>query len=248
MATATEIRGKCGLLSFRNRAALTAPLARYWARFALDALQRFGPFWSVAPGAAFDPSPRDTEWTRLAILAAQNQTSSLIAHCWRTWYFGALLSEIGAVPPVDQETLLVAAMLHDLGLGRPTPGRCFTLAGADEALATAKRAGVSEGRADAAADAILEHIEVAPPIAPVSLCLQAGSLLDVAGFRMAKLEAACVRSAYRTWPREGFAGELRETWLAECRSVPTGRAAYAHCPGGLLLAASLHHRLLDVGA
>lgn len=113
-------------------------------------------------------------------------------HSMRTWYFATAMAEMDSVP-LDEELMFVVAALHDIGLFQPRQGRCFTAVGADLARSTAASAGVSADRAELAAEAISAHISPSRPRGVVGQYLQAGSMLDVIGYRMWRLDPMPLR-------------------------------------------------------
>jgi hypothetical protein len=157
----------------------------------------------------------------------------------RTWCFATTLEQIDGVS-IDPELMFVAAALHDVGLFQPIDGRCFTVTGARVALSTAKSLGVPADRAELAARAIFVHICPAVPSEVLGRYLQAGSLLDVTGDRVWDLSDDTVAAVHARWSRAGFAAEVRALWKEESVRLPHGRASYARCPGGLLLALRLN--------
>lgn len=236
---AQHVRNTGGALSCREWVSLWPPTLRSQGLYALG---RARLVMRVTPRVPRGPLPSGltlpmTDWTKAAFKRCRTQTPEFQAHCYRTWYFATLLSELDNVKPrLDAELIFVAAALHDYGLRCPTHERCFTIAGADMVHETARDAGVDdESRASLAADAVIEHASVTPSTA-LARYLQAGSLLDVIGQRMWDMHNSRLIAAYSRWPRVGFAAEVRTRWLDECRAVPSGRAAYARFPGLLLLA------------
>ncbi|WP_329005303.1 HD domain-containing protein [Kribbella sp. NBC_00709] len=183
--------------------------------------------------------PPDAGWGAEAEMVARASLGrGFLEHSVRTWWFGmALASADRAQATVDPDLLFVAAMLHDIGLFRPLDGRCFTAAGVAAVRHTAPVGTASSAIAEVEA-AIYEHIEIKKPTKPLSYYLQAGSLLDVAGTRITKVDPAIVEQVCKG--RTGFPSVCRSAWRAECRRFPGGRAAYARCPGGLLMGTRLN--------
>ena len=64
----------------------------------------------------------------------------IAGHSYRTWMFGLALAALDRAE-IDRELFYCAALLHDYGIAEPTPGRDFTLGGADRLLACADRPG-----------------------------------------------------------------------------------------------------------
>ena len=101
--------------------------------------------------------------------------------------FGLALAALDGSDP-DPELFYCAALLHDHGIAEPTPGRDFTLGGADRALACASAAGAGGGRAARQiADAICVHTTPGVRIdrdGPLGCYVQWGAMTDVAGLRL----------------------------------------------------------------
>ncbi|TCC04327.1 HD domain-containing protein [Kribbella soli] len=183
------------------------------------------------------PAPKPTPWTSSAADLGQDILSrGFLEHSVRTWRFGMALARADGAD-LDPELFYVAAMLHDIGLFRPLAGRCFTAAGVAAVRETAPT-GTPVRRIEEVEAAIFEHLEIRRPQATLSCYLQAGSLLDVAGTRITALGPQFVRAACEH--RAGFPAACRDVWRAECRRFPKGRAAYARCPGGLLIGTRLN--------
>jgi HD domain len=172
-------------------------------------------------------------WIEAAEVAQVAQGSIMLGHARRTWHFARQLARKDGAE-LDEEALLVAALLHDLGLQSPRKRRCFTLHGAEVARATASAAGADDARAKLVADAIMEHADALKPRTPEGQYLQAGSLLDVTGHRAWDIPSKITEEICCKWPRTGFYAELRGLWRNECHAVPRGRAAFASCPGAIL--------------
>src|SRR6202166_1590357 len=78
-----------------------------------------------------DVAPPDTQMARDAeVFARETHTQDLLAHGYRTYYFGAILGSYSKLT-YDKELSLTAALLHDIGLtdSRAVPLRacCFAL-------------------------------------------------------------------------------------------------------------------------
>ncbi|RZU13874.1 HD domain-containing protein [Kribbella rubisoli] len=189
----------------------------------------------LPPGVVI--SPWGTGWGAEAKrVAAGVLGPGFLEHSVRTWRFGMALAYADrAQANVDSDLLYVAAMLHDIGLFAPLKGRCFTAAGVEAVRETAPAGTAAHEIADVEA-AIYEHVDIEKPTKPLSYYLQAGSLLDVAGTRITKVDPVVVRQACSN--RAGFPAACRSAWRAESRRFPEGRAAYLKFP--LLLGTRLN--------
>lgn len=151
----------------------------------------------------------------------------VLEHSFRTFLFGLALAEIDGAP-VDLEMVYVAAMLHDLNLEHPTPGRCFAVVGAERAEQFALEHGAEPERARRIAAEISGHITLgaADDLASPGGFVSAGALADVAGPRLDELDAAWVAQVLERHPRLEFKRHLLTCWKAEGRAVPHGRARW----------------------
>ena len=186
-----------------------------------------------------DLDPPETVWTTNAeVRSLEVLGHEFYAHSLRTWCFGLALAQIDGAE-LDRELFYVAALLHDIGLRKPVADRCFTVAGAEAAESLAP-ADTPTQDVERVRSAILAHIDITTPADPLAHYLQAGSLLDVAGSRISEVDPRFLRQTCQQWIRVGFPGTCRSRWREECRRFPRGRAAYARCPGGLLLGTRLN--------
>lgn len=154
---------------------------------------------------------------------------AIVGHSYRAWMFGLALAYLDkAQSMLDPESFYCAALLHDLGLMSPTPGRDFTLAGADRAIACAAAAGLSLDRAEAIADAIAVH--PTPGISAnrdgaLGYYLQWGSIIDVGGSR-AQIAPRNLDYILRLHPPgDTFNQTLSGMVRREASAVPAGRFA-----------------------
>jgi hypothetical protein len=189
-----------------------------------------------------DPSkltPPDTAAAREVIETVAGLESSIVEHSYRCYLYARALALAEGVE-CDEEAVFVAAMLHDYGV-KDIPAlsdRCFTLVGADEALATGDRAGWTADRCEAAAEAITLHLNPAVPAEQglVQHLVHDGVVLDVFGLRATELDADGIERVRERHPRRSFnrvgGGLLRENG----RRVPGCRSAVLFATGfGLAL-------------
>ena len=99
-------------------------------------------------------SPPDTKLAKQAEEACAEQPQAIIGHSYRTWMFGLALAAIDGAE-LDREQFYCSALVHDYGIAKPTPGRDFTLAGAERVIACAAAAEVTPDVGEEMADAIL---------------------------------------------------------------------------------------------
>lgn len=187
----------------------------------------------------FPETPPQTPLTEAADRAAASSRTfpgldaSFRKHSLRTWYFAAALAMRDRKAELDGELLellYVAAMLHDTGLFMPDRTECFAMAGSQLAQSSLLDAGATPRQAKDVAVAIAGHIDLKPPTI-LSRYLQAGSLLDVAGTGVWRVDPDVLSRVCTDFPRDGFPNDARRVWLDECGRFPHGRAAYARFPG-----------------
>lgn len=154
----------------------------------------------------------------------------LVNHSFRTWLFAtALMKHDGHyLDRRGQETMLVACLLHDIGLSEPTTSVCFTKRGV-QATQDNKVALESDGkRLEKAAEAIARHVTPRLRVRNdglYSVYLQRGSLLDLTGIRAAALTPEYVCHVFRCWPSLDSNRHVADAWDKEAKNVPHGRAA-----------------------
>ena len=172
--------------------------------------------------------PPDSRLARDAEQACAEQPADIAAHSYRTWMFGRALAAVDLVE-LDSELFYCAALLHDYGIAEPTPGRDFTLGGADRAIACATAAGVGEDRGETMADAICVHTTPGVRVdrdGPLGCYVQWGAMVDGAGLRVWDVAPANVREILARHPRESdFKRQLSRRARAEAAAVPGGRFA-----------------------
>jgi hypothetical protein len=160
----------------------------------------------------------------------------LVGHCLRTFVWGDLLAVVdGAV--VDRDALLLAALLHDLGLTAaygPAPGECFAVVGAARAAAVLREAGAGADLADRVGAAICLHLNpvIADEHGAVARYLQAGAAADVIGARQREL-AACRDDVLAAHPRQGATRALAGVIRAQGERSPDTRSGWL-CGNGFV--------------
>jgi len=203
--------------------------------------------WISSPATAADLSafePPRSAFARHVEQAAAKQPSEMVAHSYRTWLFGRALA-IRDRSGLDPSLFYCAAMLHDLGLVRPTPGTDFTLAGAERAMACAIASGVTRQSAEAIGDAICVHPTPGLSIrrdGALGFYLQAGAIADVSGIRLWEMQDSEVQDILHQHGRgAGFKPMLAEMMRAEAKAVPHGRfALLVRCGGTSAIRSSIH--------
>jgi hypothetical protein len=170
--------------------------------------------------------PPDSQLARDAEAACAEQPGSIAGHSYRTWMFGLALAAVDRIE-LDRELFYCAALVHDYGIAEPTPGRDFTLGGAERAIACAARAGLESDLGETMADAICVHTTPGVRVdrdGPLGCYIQWGAMVDGGGLRIWDIARANVEEIVRRHPRgSGFKGELASMMRAEAKAVPGGR-------------------------
>ncbi|MEV6768770.1 phosphohydrolase [Nocardia sp. NPDC051030] len=148
----------------------------------------------------------------------------LFNHSMRTYFFARVLTQIDGIK-VDDELAYAGSLLHDRGLDRPTPGRCFTVVGGERAVAVAEAVGVDPKRAQAVGAAASDHANAGIDHhldIPGGYVL-AGSLVDCMAKRLDEFDPTWVAALLTRYPRLNLKRELITALHAEARAVPNGR-------------------------
>jgi hypothetical protein len=150
----------------------------------------------------------------------------LARHGQRAWALGLLLSRVDG-QMLNPEVFYVASLLHDAGLARPKPGRCFTLTGADLAFAAGRASGSGRLVAESVAEAITLHVNLGLNAERDTepYYIQAGSMADLTAARLAELPRGTLEQLVARYPRNQARTGIADRWRAETRAVPSGRAA-----------------------
>jgi hypothetical protein len=170
--------------------------------------------------------PPDSRLARDAEEACAEQPPSIAEHSYRTWMFGLALASLDRVE-LDRELFYCASLLHDYGIARPSPGRDFTLGGAERTIACAAGAGVAHEQGEEMGDAICVH--ATPGISvdrdgALGCYIQWGAMVDGAGLRIWDIAPENVKEIVKRHPRgDGFKRELIGMVRAEAEAVPGGR-------------------------
>ena len=216
-----------GRLSGRERSRLLAAVALgQWENAVGRAKLALGRLPAGAAGVDLDAfTVPDSRFAREAEEACAELPAALVGHSYRTWLFGRALAAVDRAE-LDAELFYCGSLLHDYGIAKPTPGRDFTLASADQTLAAASAAEVGSHRAEAVADAICVHTTPGVTVerdGALGAYIQWGAMVDAAGLRMWDLLPANVEEVLRRHPRPGFKRELIAMMRAEAAAVPGGR-------------------------
>ncbi len=176
--------------------------------------------------------PPDSALARAAEDACREQPDALAGHGQRTWAYGRALATIDRIP-VDDELFYVASLLHDAGLVEAVTGEDFTLRSGHRAARCMEATGQPDDTIDLVRDAISAHVTPGASLeqdGPLAFFIQAGAVLDLAGFRLWDLPTAYVQQVVARHERGSVTDTIVDLIGAEARAVPDGRfALLARC-------------------
>jgi hypothetical protein len=164
------------------------------------------------------PALPDTALVREALVVARRALpASIVDHSRRTFLLAEAYAAACALDH-DPEGLCLAAIFHDLGLGKETrvPGIAFTIASSREMTRFLEERQVPQERIAPLVEAIELHMQLFPRWSKGNVVglLQVGAWMDVYGLRRGRISAEAAEIA-RAIPRDGFAevfnGALRST-------------------------------------
>ncbi|HNE87845.1 MAG: HD domain-containing protein [Candidatus Nanopelagicales bacterium] len=166
------------------------------------------------------------------------ESPQMLGHSYRTVAYAHALAAVDGLS-VDLELLWCACLLHDIGIERTVPGRCFAVRGGEETVRIAQSAGADHATAELLGDAVSRHAtaDLDPDAHPLPYLVAAGALVDVLGKRLDEMDRDFVRAVNQARPRDDFASVLSGVWRAETRAVPKGRAAVAQHTAAFSVAA-----------
>jgi hypothetical protein len=171
-------------------------------------------------------APPDSALAGEAEEASREQPAALIGHGYRTWAYGRALATLDRIA-LDDELFYVASLLHDAGLTDAVTGEDFTLRSAHRAARCMEAAGRPEA-IDLVSDAISAHATPGATLekdGPLAFFIQAGAVLDLAGFRLWDLPHSYVRQVLATHERGSITDTIIDLIRAEAHAVPDGRFA-----------------------
>lgn len=175
------------------------------------------------------PVPDSALARRAEAFVQQELSPHVRAHSYRTYFLGkALAARDGA--DVDDELAYLAALLHDVSLESPTPGRCFAVTGAERAVRLLTEWGADSATAEAVAAATCGHATPGAdhnPADPAGFVL-VGSLADALGRRLDEIDPGWLADLQVRYPRHNLKQHLVPALRAEARAVPRGRIHLAN--------------------
>jgi hypothetical protein len=242
IGTLAWLRHSQGRLSLRERLqlmqlalgpALRGMASARWAR--------------VLPGAPTDLAPLqarlqarlpDTPAVAQALQAmAELGHTGVLQHSWRCHWWAMAFGAAGQ-HQVDEEVLLVASLMHDLGLadraGAQASGcACFTGHSVDMAMRLTRQHGWTEARTQAVGEAITLHMNGHVDLAQgvEAHLLQQATACDVIGARLAQLPPRYRQQVLSAHPRGDFDAQFAAFMAGQVREQPGSRAAWMHLLG-----------------
>lgn len=224
-----------GAMSRREKAVMTGQVMRALVTDVPSRLSfRFSRHGELPARVDIDVRPLDSALARDAIdLVTQTHEPWLVGHCLRTWAFGRIIAEVDGLA-IDDETLFLAAMLHDVALTdtyrvssdeTPLACLCFAAHGAHLAEQALVGLGADAAVATTVGEAIGWHLNAVVPddAGPDAVALNAGAALDVIGLRAADVGRTAVDGVIRDQPRDGFVDGFRGALRLEARDRPGSR-------------------------
>ena len=226
-----------GVLTPIERLHFLRNMAFLAAREALDAIRdKFG---LLKPVDLDFPncSPPDTQMARDAeVFARETHTQDLLAHGYRTYYFGAILGSYSKLT-YDRELYFTAALLHDIGLtdsrAVPLKACCFAVTGGRQIHDFLICKGHPPKKAQIVGEAICAHLNLHLPVrdyGEVAALVAKGAVCDLFGFGKRRLNGKFKSDLLRSYP----AGNLQDALLSREEMAPGSRLDFGRkLTGGL---------------
>lgn len=212
--------------------------ARYMASVALTTarvLPRM--LFGRSGGGGFDPSqlaPPDTPFAREVVEACAGLGPMTFEHSYRSYVFARALGEVEGLE-CDEEALFAATMFHDAAFPHmeEIEGKCFTLAGAEEAERFLASSSLDASLHRDVLDAITLHLNPNVPSEQGALqhLAKDGIALDVIGARVWELDRAGIERLFEAHPRHGFNVEGERLLRCNARLAPGCRSGAAFATG-----------------
>lgn len=165
----------------------------------------------------------DSELARkVAILAAEAHTTTLLNHVHRTWWFAEFLGRKREMK-YDRELVYIASLLHDLGLSHDhAADKRFEVDGADAAVRFLHTHDYPKPKADIVWDAIALHAaaDIADRREPEVALVHFGAHVDVMGLRMDEISPQLIDDTLALYPRLGFKQAFTEALAEVARKKP----------------------------
>ncbi len=185
------------------------------------------------------PDLVDTSVARAAIrLSESTESPSVFNHSVRSYLFGELLAAHDGMRPgadYDSESLFLACVLHDLGIGTAAPAKeRFEVEGADLAAALLTEHDCERAMVDAVWEAIALHSSpgIAERRGPLCYLVRNGVGVDFG--RHAEFVDEQITAAIHTrYPRLSMASVLMDAIVAHAQRSPEAAPPYS-LPGDVL--------------
>lgn len=213
--------------------------ARYMAAVALETARQLPRMLTARSGRSGGPDPSrltppDTPFAREVLEACAGLEPMTLEHSIRSYLFARTLGELEGLE-CDEEALFAATMFHDHAFPRmdEIEGKCFTLAGAEDAERFLASSLLDRSLHRDVLDAITLHVN--PRVPPEQGVLQHlakdGIGLDVIGTRAWDLDREGIGRTFERHPRHGFNAKAEGLLRTNARRAPGCRAAAAFATG-----------------
>ncbi len=175
------------------------------------------------------PAPESTHARRAESFVREELSPFVLAHSYRTYFLGKALADLDGVT-IDDEVSYLAALLHDINLEHPTPGRCFAVTGGERAHQLLLDWGADPRIAEAVAAATGAHATpgVDHTLADPAGFVLAGSMADCIGRRLDEIEPGWLGDLQLRHPRHRLKAQIVPALRAEANAVPRGRIHLAN--------------------
>jgi hypothetical protein len=179
------------------------------------------------------PSLPDSSLVKQAIeCCAEECSKTIFNHSCRTFVWGALLARLGGIR-FDVEELALAALLHDVELGKVERRDawgcvCFAGASARSAQIWLERRAVAKPSVQAIAEAIALHLNPEVSLARGALAhlLNAGAAADVVGSQLSLISGIEQTRVLAGYPRLGFKLTMIGAMNLERKHAPKSRSGF----------------------
>lgn len=213
--------------------------ARFMAAVALETVRALPRMAAGRGGSSGGPDPSrlappDTPFAGEVVEACAGLEPMTIEHSYRSYVFARALGEVDGLE-CDEEALFAATMFHDFAFPKmdEIEGKCFTLAGAEDAERFLASSSLDRALHRDVLDAITLHVN--PRVPPAQGALQHlakdGIGLDVIGTRSWDLDRAGIGRAFERHPRHGFNVKAEALLRTNGRRAPGCRVAAAFATG-----------------
>ena len=220
-----------GALSSMERMKVVKNLAFLQSREAYDRIRRQLGFLKPASLNFEDFDIPDSPMALDSLnIAESEQSRPLYYHCWRTYYFAALIAKHDQIS-FDPEFLLTAAMLHDIALtdNADIPSLencCFAVSGGEHAKNRLINMGYGEKVSDEIGEAISLHLNLNVPRRKHgndAYLLARGACCDVFGAGKWRIHRTSLDALLKTYPRDGVEEALG---FGTANHMPNSRAHF----------------------